>query len=154
MRTKIIKTEKEYDQAVKRIYKLMHQSEDALDPNSPEGEEAELLSILIEKYEQEHHKLGAPDPIEAIRFRMEQMDLKQVDVAPIFGGKTRVSEVFHGKRALSLKMIILLNRYLGIPLESLVDGNREIQLEPEKRKKLLNNSSIYTFVKSYRSAFL
>lgn len=152
MRTKIIRTEKEYDQACDRIYKLMHLSENALNPNSPEGEEAELLSILVEKYEQEHYKMGAPDPLEAIRFRMEQMDLKQVDIAPLFGGKTRVSEVLHGKRALSLKMIILLNRYLGIPLESMVEGNREIQLEPDKRKMLLNNSSINAFVKKNRSA--
>jgi len=152
MRTKILKTELEYDQACERIFKLMHKSENTLDPDSPEGEEVELLSLLVEKYEQEHHQLGAPDPIEAIRFRMEQMDLKQVDIAPLFGGKTRVSEVLHGRRALSLKMIILLNRYLGIPLESLLNGNREIQLEPEKRKKLLNNSSIYKFVKNNRSA--
>lgn len=152
MRTKILKTELEYDQACERIFKLMHKTENALDPDSPEGEEVELLSLLVEKYEHEHHQMGAPDPIEAIRFRMEQMDLKQVDIAPLFGGKTRVSEVFHGRRALSLKMIILLNRYLGIPLESLLNGNREIQLEPEKKKKLLNNSSIYTFVKKNRSA--
>jgi len=152
MRTKILKTELEYDQACERIFNLMHKSENTLDPDSPEGEEVELLSLLVEKYEQEHHQLGAPDPIEAIRFRMEQMDLKQVDIAPLFGGKTRVSEVLHGRRALSLKMIILLNRYLGIPLESLLNGNREIQLEPEKRKKLLNNSSIYKFVKNNRSA--
>jgi HTH-type transcriptional regulator/antitoxin HigA len=142
MRTKILKTEQEYDQACERIYELMHKSENALDPDSPEGEEAELLSLLVEKYEQKNHLLGAPDPIEAIRFRMEQMNLKQVDIAPIFGGKTRVSEVLHGKRALSLKMIVLLNRYLGIPLESLVGGYRDFNLAPEKRKKLLNTLSI------------
>jgi HTH-type transcriptional regulator / antitoxin HigA len=142
MRTKILKTEQEYDQACERIYELMHKSENALDPDSPEGEEAELLSLLVEKYEQKNHLLGAPDPIEAIRFRMEQMNLKQVDIAPIFGGKTRVSEVLNGKRALSLKMIVLLNRYLGIPLESLVGGYRDFNLAPEKRKKLLNTLSI------------
>jgi len=58
--------------------------------------------------------------VEAIKFSMEQMNLKQKDVAPLFVGKTRVSEVLHGKRPLTLKMITLLNRYLGIPLESLI----------------------------------
>ena len=151
---RLFKTEQEYTLACERIFKLMHDSDTALDPASPEGEELDLLSLLVENYEQEYHKLGAPDPIEALKFRMEQMDLKQVDVAPLFGGKTRVSEVFNGKRALSLKMIVLLNRYLGIPLESMVRGNREIQLEPDKRKKLLNNSSIHNYLKSSRSAIL
>jgi len=154
MRTKILKTEQEYNLACENIFKLMHTSEDALDPDGPEGEEVELLTLLVEMYERQHHQMEAPDPIEAIRFRMEQMDLKQVDVAPLFGGKTRVSEVFNGKRALSLKMIVLLNRYLGIPLESMVRGNREIQLEPDKKKKLLNNSSIHNYLKSSRSAIL
>ena len=76
--------------------------------------------------------LGVPDPIEAIKFRMEQMNLRQADIAPLFGGKTRVSEVLHRKRPLTLKMITLLYRYLGIPLESLVAGNKEIKLEDEK----------------------
>ena len=74
----------------------------------------------------------------AIKFRMEQMNLKQADIAPLLGGKTRVSEILNGKRALTLRMITLLNRYLGIPLESLVAGNRQIKLNPEKREKLLN----------------
>lgn len=62
---------------------------------------------------------------------MKQMNLKQQDVAPLFGGKTRVSEVLNGKRALTLKMITLLNRYLGIPLESLISGNKDIILQDE-----------------------
>jgi len=117
-----------------------------IDPNSPAGEEMELLSLLVEKYEQEHYRMDAPNPIEAIKFRMEQMNLKQVDVAPLFGGKTRVSEVLNGKRALTLKMITLLNRYLGIPLESLVSHDNEIELEPGKKEKLLNISSIREYV--------
>lgn len=87
-----------------------------------------------------------PDPIEAIKFRMEQMNLRQVDIAPIFGGKTRVSEVLHRKRALSLKMIILLHRYLGIPLESLVSGSRDVRLEPEIRDQLLHNRAIRNYM--------
>ncbi len=72
----------------------------------------ELLSLLVEKYEQEHYPIEAPSPIEAIKFRMEQMNLKQADVAPLFGGKTRVSEVLNGKRPLTLKMITLFVRRL------------------------------------------
>ena len=116
MKTKILKTEQEYNKACKYIYTLINSSEKAIGPDSPEGEEIELLSLLVEKYEQEHYPVEAPNPIEAIKFRMEQMNLKQADVAPLFGGKTHVSEVLHSKRPLTLKMITLLNRYLGIPL--------------------------------------
>jgi len=85
---------------------------------------------------------------------MEQMNLKQSDIAPLFGGKTRVSEVLNGKRPLTLKMITLLNRYLGIPLESLVGGNKEIKLEPENNEKLLNISSIRDYLISTRTAMV
>lgn len=148
MRTKILKTEEEYNEACERIYQLINNSEDAIEPNSPEGEEIELLSLLVEKYEQENHQMEAPSPIEAIKFRMEQMNLKQADVALLFGGKTRVSEVLNGKRRLTLKMITLLNRYLGIPLESLISGNKEIKLDDEKKKQLLHISSIKEYLKS------
>lgn len=142
MKTKILKTEQEYDEACERIYSLINETEKAIEPDSPEGEEIALLSLLVEKYEQEHYKVEAPNPIEAIKFRMEQMNLKQVDIAPLLGGKTRASEVLNGKRSLTLKMIILLNRYLGIPLESLVAGSREVKLEPEKLDKILRVASI------------
>ncbi|TVQ08622.1 MAG: helix-turn-helix domain-containing protein [Bacteroidetes bacterium] len=142
MKAKILKSEQEYNQACDRIYKLMNSSKNAIKPESPEGEEIELLSLLVEKYEQEHYPIDAPHPIEAIKFRLEQLNLKQTDVAPLFGGKTRVSEVLNGKRPLTLKMITLLHRYLGIPLESLINGNKEIRLDPEKRDQLLNISSI------------
>ena len=112
----------------------------------------ELLSLLVEKYEQEHYPIEAPNPIEAIKFRMEQMNLKQIDVAPLFGGKTRVSEVLNGKRPLTLKMITLLNRYLGIPLESLISGNKEVKLDPEKRDKLLRVGSINEYLTGRRGA--
>jgi HTH-type transcriptional regulator/antitoxin HigA len=85
MKTKILKTEQEYNEACERIYRLINGSEKSIEPDSPEGEEIELLSLLVEKYEQEHHQIEAPDPIEAIKFRMEQMNPKQVDIAPLFG---------------------------------------------------------------------
>lgn len=154
MKTKILKTEQDYNEACERIYNLINSSENAIEPDSSEGEEVELLSLLVEKYEQEHHHLEAPDPIEAIKFRMEQMNLKQADIAPLFGGETRVSEVLHRKRRLTLKMITLLNRYLGIPLESLVFGNEEIKLETEKKEKLLNISSIQEYLKGSRAAMI
>ena len=154
MKTKILKTEQEYNVACERIYGLINSSENAIEPDSLKGEEIELLSLLVEKYEQEHHQLEAPDPIEAIKFRMEQMNLRQADIAPLFGGKTRVSEVLNGKRVLTLKMITLLNRYLGIPLESLISGNKEITLETEKKEKLLKISSIQEYLKGGRAAMI
>jgi len=154
MKTKIIKTEQEYNKACERIYMLINSTENAIEPNSTEGEEMELLSLLVEKYEQEHYPIEVPNPIEAIKFRMEQMNLKQADIAPLFGGKTRVSEVLRGKRSLTLKMITLLNRYLGIPLESLVAGNKEIKLAPENRKKLLSIASIKEYFSGSRAAII
>lgn len=155
MKTKILKTEQEYNKACERIYKLINSSKNAIEPESPEGEEIELLSLLVEKYEHEHYPIEAPNPIEAIKFRIEQMNLKQTDIAPLFGGKTRVSEVLNGKRPLTLKMITLLNRYLGIPLESLISGNKEIKLEPAKREQLLNISSIRDYLtKNKRTAII
>ncbi len=154
MKTKIIKTKEEYNAACERVYELIHSTEDAIEPVSPKGEELELLSLLIEKYEQEYHQMAAPDPIEAIKFRMDQMNLRQQDIAPLFGGKTRVSEVLHGKRALTIKMITLLNRYLGIPLESLIGGNTEIKLEAENKDKLLKISSIREYLKGSRVAMI
>ncbi|MBN1187272.1 MAG: helix-turn-helix domain-containing protein [Bacteroidales bacterium] len=154
MKTKILKTEHEYNEACERIYSLINSSEKAIEPDSPEGEELELLSIHVEKYEEEHYKMEAPNPIEAIKFRMQQMNLKQADIAPLFGGKTRVSEVLNGKRTLTLKMITLLNRYLGIPLESLVSGNKEIKLEAEKKEKLLNVTSIKEYLSGSRAAMI
>ena len=154
MKTKILKTEQEYNEACEKVYSIINSSENAIEPDSPQGEELELLSLLVERYEQEHHRLDAPDPIQAILFRMEQMNLKQKDIAPLFGGETRVSEVLHGKRNLTLKMITLLNRYLGIPLESLVSGNKDIKLEAENRDKLLNISSIKDYLKGGRAAII
>jgi HTH-type transcriptional regulator/antitoxin HigA len=154
MKTKILKTEQEYNEACERIYFLINNTDKAIEPDSPEGEEIELLSLLVEKYEHEHYPVEAPSPIEAIKFRMEQMNLKQTDVAPLFGGKTRVSEVLNGKRNLTLKMITLLNRYLGIPLESLMSGNREIKLDDDKKEKLLHISSIREYLSSGRAAVI
>src|SRR5574344_215454 len=141
MKTKIIKTELQYNEACERIYDLINSTESLIEPDSPAGEELELLSLLVEKYEQEHFSMEAPNPIEAIKVRMEQMNLKQVDGSPLFGGKTRASEVLNGKRPLTLKMITFINRYLGVPLESMIVGNREVKLEEGNREKILKITS-------------
>ena len=148
MTVRVIKNETQYEAACQRIYEMINASQDPIVPGSSEADEMELLSILVEKYEREHFPIEAPDPIEAIKFRMDQMNLKQKDIAPLFGGKTRVSAVLSKKRPLSLKMIILLNRYLGIPLESLVTGNKSVKLKPEERKVVLGVASISEYVKS------
>ena len=154
MKSKILKTEEEYNEACKRIYNLINSTYYPILPDTPEGEEIELLSLLVENYEHEKFRLEAPGAIDAIKFRMDQMNLKQSDIAPLFGGKTRVSEVLNGKRALTLKMIVLLNNYLGIPLESLVIGNKEIKLEAEKKEKLLSISSIKEYITNTKAAMI
>ncbi len=118
MDIKVIKTEEDYNQALKRLEEIFHAPAD-----SEEGDEAEILSILIEKYEDEHYPIEAPDPIEAIKFRMEQMGMDNKDLAEIIGYKSRVSEIFSGKRKLSLKMIRNLHEKLNIPYESLMADN-------------------------------
>jgi len=115
MNIKVIKTEDDYQKALKRLEEIFEAPID-----SPEGDEAEILSILIEKYEDEHYPIGPPDPIEAIKFRMEQMDMKKSDLAKIIGYKSRVSEIFTRKRKLSLQMIRQLHDKLKIPYESLI----------------------------------
>ena len=148
MKIGVIKSKTEYEEACQRIYELINASHDPILPGSNEADEMEVLSILIEKYEREQYRLKAPDPVEAIKFRMEQMSLRQRDIAPLFGGKTRVSEVLNKKRPLSMKMIILLNRYLGIPLESLLTDNKSVKLKPDEREVVLSVPSIGEYVNS------
>ncbi|WP_416137068.1 helix-turn-helix domain-containing protein [Halomonas sp. HK25] len=95
----------------------------AAENDTPETDELEVLSILIEKYENEHYPIGPSDPIEAIKFRMEQQGLTQRDLEPFIGTSGRVSEVLNGKRNLSLNMIKRLHQGLKIPYESLIPPN-------------------------------
>lgn len=111
----IIKTEEEYNKALARMNEIFHAPKD-----SPEGDEAELLMLLIEKYEEDHYPIEAPDPVEAIKFRMEQLGLDQKDLAEVIGYKSRVSEILNRKRKLSLNMIRSLHQKLNIPYESLM----------------------------------
>jgi len=111
----VIKTEKEYKKALKRAEKLM-----LLPENSPEDKELELLSLLIEDYENKHYPIEPPDPIEAIKFRMEQQGLTQKDLAKVLGGSNRASEVLNRKRNLSLKMIRKLKAEWNMSAEILI----------------------------------
>ena len=117
MNIKPIKTAKDYEDALKRMDKVF----DA-EPKTKEGDELEILSMLIEKYEDEHYPIESPDPVEAIKFRMEQMGYKQKDLAKIIGYKGRVSELLNRKRKLTLEMIRNLHNKLRIPLEALVQA--------------------------------
>ncbi len=115
MDIKIIKTEEDYNRSLKRFETIFHAPED-----SKEGEETELLALLIEKFEEEHYPIDAPDPIEAIKFRMEQMEMSNKELAQIIGYKSRVSEIFSRKRKLTLNMIRNLHDKLNIPYEALI----------------------------------
>ncbi|NPA37537.1 MAG: helix-turn-helix domain-containing protein [Chlorobi bacterium] len=115
MQIKVIKTEEEYNKALKRLEEIFHAPE-----NSAEGDEAELLMLLIEKYEGDNYPIEAPDPVEAIKFRMEQMGMNKSDLAKVIGYKSRVSEILNRKRKLSLGMIRNLHKKLNIPYESLL----------------------------------
>jgi len=115
MKLKVIKTEEEYIKALKRLEVVFDSQVD-----TPEGDEADILGLLIEKYEDEYYPIEAPDPIEAIKFRMEQMNMDNKDLAKIIGYKSRVSEIFSRKRKLNLKMIRNLHDKMKIPYESLL----------------------------------
>tara|TARA_R100000789_G_C2893634_1_gene118227 strand:+ start:124 stop:492 length:369 start_codon:yes stop_codon:yes gene_type:complete len=117
MKIKPIKTEKDYEQALDRLEVIF----DA-DPNSKEGDEAEILSLLIDNYENQHYPIEAPDPIEAIKIRMEEMNLKQKDLVGVIGGKSRVSEILNKKKRLTVDMIRELERILHISASVLVNN--------------------------------
>lgn len=115
MKIKPIKNEKDYQNALKRLEEIFD-----VKKGTQEGDELEILSILIDKYENENFPIEMPDPIEAIKFRMEQMGMKQKDLAEVFGFKSRVSEILNKKRKLTLEMIRNLNTKLHIPTEVLI----------------------------------
>jgi HTH-type transcriptional regulator/antitoxin HigA len=117
MKPKVIKTERDHQAALALIETLM-------DKASPDEAELELWSLLVEKYEEDHFPIAAPDPIEAIRFRMEQAGLAPADLQPYMQSKSKVSEVMNRKRPLSLSMIRALHRGLQIPAEVLVQESQ------------------------------
>lgn len=112
-----IKSEEQYDSYLEQAYRLMQMD---LNPNSKEADDLELLSILIENYEKDHYPMDPPHPIEAILFRLDQMNMKKTELTKILGSRSRTSEILSGKRKLSLGMIRKLNELLGIPAEVLI----------------------------------
>ena len=115
MKIKPIKTERDYRTALKEIERLWDAK-----PNTPKGDRLEVLVTLVEAYEQKHYKVEPPDPVEAIKFRMEQLGLKASDLAKILGGRSRVSEILNRKRKLTVDMMRSLRKRLDIPAESLL----------------------------------
>lgn len=117
MQLKILKTEKDYDKALNRIDELME-----LNPKleTLESDELEILALLVEKYEELNWNIETPDPIEAIKYRMEEMNLKQKDLIPYIGNKSKVSELLNRKISLSISMIRNLSQALHIPAETLL----------------------------------
>jgi len=112
---KVIKTDKEYKEALKRLEVIF----DA-EPETAEGDELDLLSLLIDNYENIHCPIDLPDPIEAIKFRMEQLNYKPKDLADVIGYRSRVTEILGKKRKLSLDMIRKINKQMHISTEILV----------------------------------
>lgn len=119
---KILKTEEDYEKALDRLDEIFDAK-----PNTPKGDEFELLSLLIDAYESKYHAIELPHPIEAIKFRMEQMGLKQKDIVICFGDKSKASEVLNLKRKLNLNYIRNLHEKLHIPLEALVADYKTVE---------------------------
>ena len=115
MKLKPIKNDKELDLALERINQLWDTKE-----NTSERDELEVLSLLVEKYEDEFYPIPTSDPVEAIKFLMEQKGLTRKDLQPFIGGTGRVSEILNRKRTLTLSMIKRLHNGLKIPYESLI----------------------------------
>ena len=110
-----IKTEQDYNESIRRIEELWGAKKD-----TPEGDELDLLVTLVEAYEMKYYAIAPPDPIEAIKFRMEQMGMTNADMVKYFGSQSRVSEILNRKRSLTLKMVKSLYKGLKIPAEILL----------------------------------
>ncbi len=119
MKPKVIKTDEDYEAALLRVENIFDSR-----PGTSKGDELELLLLLIENYEDQVFPLALPDPLAAIRFRMDQQDLKPNALIPFIGSKSKVSEVLAGKRSLSLSMIRKLAAGLGIPAHVLVQETK------------------------------
>lgn len=117
MKLKLIKSEEDYRNALQRLELIFDAK-----TNTKEGDEAEILSLLIENYENEHYPIEAPDPIEAIKIRMEELNMRQKDLVGVIGGKSRVSEIMNRKKKLTVEMIRELERILQISASVLVNN--------------------------------
>jgi len=116
---KPIKTEEQYNDALARVYDLMQTD---VKEGSAASDELEVLSILIKEYELVHYPIHSPNPLEAIKFRLDQMGISEKELGDILGYRSRKSEILSGKRKLSLAMIRKLNEILHIPAEVLIQA--------------------------------
>ncbi len=133
---KLIKTESEHQGALSRVDYLLG-NEPPEGYSQEQSDELELLIHLIDVYEEEQFPIALPSPIAAIRFKMDQLGLKQNDLVPFLGSKSRVSEVLNGKRTLTLSMIRNLHKGLGIPAEILLQKIEDLPLEePQSSGKM------------------
>ena len=112
-----IKTEDDYNNAISRIEELWGSKKD-----TPEGDELDILATLIEAYEMKHYPIAPPNPVDAIKFRMEQMEMTKTDMAKYLGSQSRVTEILNGKRKLTLKMVKTLYKELKISPDILLAG--------------------------------
>lgn len=139
MYPKTIRTDEDHKAALERIEQIFN-----AEPGTPEGEELDLLATLVCVYEKEQFPIGPPDPISAIRFRMEQAGLRQADLIPYIGSRSKVSEILSGKRNLSLSMIRALHKGLGIPAEVLLQEIKPSveKKSPKRRKSLVRKTNL------------
>ncbi|WEK35158.1 MAG: transcriptional regulator [Candidatus Pseudobacter hemicellulosilyticus] len=114
-----IKNNTQYEDALARVYQLMQKD---IKPNTKASDELEILSILVKEYENVHFPVPKPNPLEAIRFRIEQMNMSEAELATILGYRSRKSEILSGKRKLNLAMIRKLHETLNIPAEVLIQA--------------------------------
>lgn len=112
MNWKVLKSEKDYDKASRRLMEIFH-----AEPNTPENDELELLMVLVKDYDDKHYQLPELDPLEVIKYKMEEMGIKAKDLEPLIGSKGHVSAVLSGKREITLKMAQKLKNFLSIPAE-------------------------------------
>jgi HTH-type transcriptional regulator / antitoxin HigA len=112
---KPIKSDSDYSSGLKRIYELMHK-----ELSLAESDELEVLGVLIENYEEEHFPIGPPHPIEAIKFKMEQMGIDETGLAKLLGNKSLASDLLSGKRKLNLRLMKILHQKLGVSAEALL----------------------------------
>jgi HTH-type transcriptional regulator/antitoxin HigA len=114
---RLIRTETQYENILARIYELMQLE---LRPDSEESDELEILSMLVKKYEDEYFPIPEPTPLEAIKYRMEQLNITDAELSEILGARSRKSEILSGKRKLSLSMIRALKERLNISADILI----------------------------------
>jgi len=112
MKWKVLKTESDYTKATDRLMKIFH-----AEPGTPKGDEMELLMVLVKDYDDKHYPITLPEPLEAIKYKMEERGMKAKDLEPIIGSKGHVSSILSGRRELTLKMAQRLKEYFQLPAE-------------------------------------